>query len=58
MNDIGHGIDCVGRSIEKGHREIKRGMNKDDKIIEHAHVGKLPENSMPGPNGYSTTPSF
>lgn len=58
MNDIGHGIDCVGRSIEKGHREIEHGMDKGDRIIEHAHVGKLPENSMPGPNGYSTTPSF
>ena len=53
MNDIGHGIDHVDHSIEKEHREIKRGMNKGDKII-----GKLPENSMPGPNGYSTVPSF
>lgn len=52
------GVDRLDCSVGREYLEIKHEMDKGDKIIEHAHVDKLPENYMPGPNGYSTVPSF
>ena len=58
IHDVGHGLKALGHDIKTAPHDFKRGMKKGEKILSHVHISGLPKGSIPGPNGYSSSPSF